>query len=92
MEDDRFPADGEFASVHYYGYEDKARFHREKAEMLDQIPLPHRWRARMWGPRGSTILQQYHVGHLYPEHERGEAYVGPDGMTMPCGSHWVHPL
>jgi hypothetical protein len=92
MEDDRFPADGEFASVHYYGYEDKPRFHRTKAEMLYQIPLPHRWRARMWGPRGSTLVQQYHVGHLYPEHERGEAYVGPDGMTMPCGSHWVHQL
>lgn len=92
MEDPRFPDDSEFASLHYYGYEDRPRFHRMKAEMLGQIALPHRWRARMWGPRGSTLLQQYHVGHMYPEDEQSEVFYGPDGITNPCESHWVHQL
>jgi hypothetical protein len=60
--------------------------------MLQQIELPHRWRARMWGPRGSTLVQQYHLGRMYPAHEQSEAFYGPDGVTHPGGSHWVHHL
>lgn len=92
MEDPRFPADSEFASVRYYSYQDKDRYHRTKAHMLQQIDLPHRWQARMWGPRGSTLVQQYHLGRMYPDHERLEAFYGPDGVTQPGGSHWVHYL
>lgn len=92
MEDPRFAFESDFTSVRYYGYEDKARYNATKAEMLGQIDLPHRWRARMWGPRGSTLVQQYHVGHMHPEHERSEAFWGPEGVTSPGVSHWVHQL
>lgn len=92
MEDPRFPADSEFASIRYYGYQDKPRYHGTKSHLLQQLDLPHRWRARMWGPRGSTIVQQYHLGRMYPEHEATEAFYGPDGVTHPGGSHWVHHL
>ncbi len=92
MEDPRFPEDSEFASIRYYAYWDKPRFHHVKAEMLAQIPLPHLWRAKMWGPRGSTIVQQYHIGHMYPEHEQSEVFLGPEGPAAEFGSSWTHLL
>jgi hypothetical protein len=92
MEDPRFPGDSEFTSVRYYGYQDKARYHEAKFWMLDQLPLPHRWRASMWGPRGSKLLQQYHIGRMFPEHEAGEIFLGPNGATEPTGDSWVHEL
>jgi hypothetical protein len=46
----------------------------------------------MWAPRGSQVLQQYHIGRLYPEHERGEFFYGPDGVTEPGVSAWVHQM
>ena len=92
MEDPRFPAESEFASVRYYDYQDKPRFHEAKFHILGEIPAPHRWRGRIWGPRGARVLQQYHLGRTWPEHERGEYYLGPDGPTDACGSSWVHEL
>ena len=53
MEDPRFPADSEFRSTKYYSYWDKERFHHEKFRMLQALDRPHRWRARMYGPRGA---------------------------------------
>jgi hypothetical protein len=92
MEEPRFPSDSEFASIRYYAYQDKPRYHESKYHMLREIPAPHRWRARMWAPRGSQVLQQYHIGRLYPEHERGEFFYGPDGVTEPGASAWVHQM
>jgi hypothetical protein len=92
MEDPRFPADSEFTSERYYSYWDKDRYHVTKFHMLQQLPLPHRWRARMWGPRGATLVQQYHVGRTYPEHEKFETWLGPDGPGEPNANYWVHPL
>lgn len=91
MEEPRFPHDSEFASVRYYAYQDKPRFHEAKFHMLAQIPSPHRWRGRMWGPRGARLLQQYHVGRTYGDHQ-GEYFLGPDGPTEACGAAWVHEL
>ncbi|MDX1621109.1 MAG: hypothetical protein R3320_08975 [Nitriliruptorales bacterium] len=92
MEDPRFPSDSEFTSIRYYDYQDKARYHWAKAQMLSEIPPPHRWWARMWGPRGSTLVQQYHIGRMYPEDQQGEFFYGPDGVTHAGGSHWTHLL
>ena len=88
MEDPRFPADSEFASVRYYGYDDKPRFHAAKAAMLAEIPLPHRWKSRVWAPRGTQVWHRFHIGHLYPDHERWEVYYGPDGATDDPQSCW----
>ena len=92
MEDPRFPADSEFASIRYYGYWDKPRYHQAKAAMMAQIPLPHLWRSRIWGPRGSTVVQQYHIGHMYPENEQAETFLGPDGRTTEFASSWTHQM
>ncbi|MFP5345889.1 MAG: hypothetical protein ACLGIA_02500 [Actinomycetes bacterium] len=92
MEDPRFPADSEFRSTRYYGYWDKERFHHEKARLLSYLDPPIRWRARMWGPRGSTIVQQYHVGRMWPPEAKAEGWLGPDGLTSEGGPHWVHVL
>lgn len=92
MEDRRFPSDFEFSSVRYYGYGDKERFHYEKARLLDTLERPVRWHGRMWAPQGSTVLQQYHVGRLFPPQERAEAWLGPDGPCAAASSYWVHTL
>ena len=92
MEDPRIPTDHEFASVRYYGYEDKPRYHATKAHLLSRLELPHRWRARIWGPRGVPVLQQFHVGRMWPEHEQGESFLGPDGPTGEFDGAWVHRL
>lgn len=92
MEDYRFPQDSEFTSLRYYGYQDKPRYHHAKYHMLQEIPTPHYWKGRMWGPRGARLVQQYHIGRMYPENEQGEFFYGPDGADHPAGSHWVHEL
>lgn len=91
MEDPRFPADSEFRSLRYYGYEDKPRFHHAKYHMLREIPLPHRWQGGIWGPRGATVVQQYHIGRLYGD-EQYEIYFGPDGPSGQPASYWIHHL
>jgi hypothetical protein len=92
MEDPRFPHDSEFRSTRYYSYWDKERFHYEKYQMLRALDLPHCWQSRMWGPRGANLLQQYHIGHMWPPHEQTEAWIGPDGPSDPGGRSWVHTL
>jgi hypothetical protein len=92
MEDPRFPMDSEFTSLRYYGYNDKPRYHEAKFHMMQHIPLPHYWRSTMWGPRGARLLQQYHVGRTFPEHESTEFFLGPNGPTQPTGDCWVHEL
>lgn len=90
MEDPRFPGDSDFRSTRYYEYEDKERFHYSKAQMLNALPTPHRWQARMWAPVGARVVQQYHIGRLYPPEERYETWLGPDGPSEPSGNYWVH--
>jgi hypothetical protein len=93
MEDPRFPIDSEFRATKYYSYWDKERFHYEKYHMLRGLELPHRFQSRMWGPRGGDLLQQYHVGHMYPPEEKSETWIGPNGASPPGGDNcWVHHL
>ncbi len=93
MEDPRFPGNSEFRSTKYYSYWDKERFHHDKFHMLQAMDRPHRWQSRMYGPRGATLVQQYHVGRMYPPHEKDEFWLGPDGRSAPGGdSWWVHHL
>jgi hypothetical protein len=92
MEDPRFPRDSEFTSERYYSYWDKDRFHYSKFHMLQQLAPPLRWRSRMWGPRGARIVQQYHVGRMYPAEEKAETWLGPNGASSPGDNYWVHYL
>jgi hypothetical protein len=93
MEEPRIPPDSEFQSTRYYAYRDKDRFHYEKYHMLRALNLPHRFESRMYGPRGATLVQQYHVGRLYPPEEKSETWLGPNGPSAPGGDNcWVHYL
>ena len=93
MEEPRIPADSEFAATRYYSYQDKDRFHHEKYQMLYGLDLPHRFSSRMWGPRGGTLVQQYHIGRMYPPEEKSETWLGPNGPSAPGGDNcWVHHL
>ena len=93
MEEPRIPADSEFAATSYYSYQDKDRFHHEKYHMLYGLDLPHRFHSRMWGPRGANLVQQYHIGRMYPPEEKSETWLGPDGPSAPGGDNcWVHHL
>jgi hypothetical protein len=47
----------------------------------------------MYGPRGADLVQQYHVGHMYPPEEQSETWLGPNGPSAPGGdNYWVHHL
>jgi hypothetical protein len=92
MEDPRFPPDSEFTSERYYSYWDKERFHHSKFHMLRQLDRPLRWQSRMWGPRGAPLVQQYHVGRMYPPEEKSEMWLGPEGPSGPGENYWVHHL
>jgi hypothetical protein len=92
MEDPRFPADSDFTSDRYYSYWDKDRFHYEKWRMLNEIPTPHVWRSRVWAPRGAAIVQQYHIGRMFPPEDQYETWLGPDGPSEAGGNYWVHVL
>jgi hypothetical protein len=93
MEEPRIPADSEFMARNYYSYNDKDRFHREKYHMLYALDLPHRFYSRMWGPRGATLVQQYHIGRMYPPEEKSETWLGPNGPSAPGGDNcWAHHL
>jgi len=61
---ERFGLDNEFRSDRFYTYPDRSYYFRSKALMLREIPLPHRWRSKVWGPRGAKVVQGWHVGYL----------------------------
>ena len=93
MEDPRIPAGSEFVAKNYYTYDDKERFHHTKYQMLYELDLPHRFWSRMWGPRDTTIVQQYHIGRMYPPDEKSETWIGPYGSSAPGGDNcWTHRL
>ena len=60
----RFGEDNELRSYKFYNHPDRSYFLRSKALSIRDIPLPHRWRSKVWGPRGSKVVQGWHVGYL----------------------------
>src|SRR4030095_13315298 len=85
MEDPRFPADSEFTSERYAASWDKGPSSYAKSQMLAQLPLPHHWRSRIWAPRGAPVLQQFHIGHLYPPEETFANWMGAERQSRPRG-------
>ncbi len=61
---DRYGDDNEFRCYKFYHYPDRSHFLRQKKLMTQEIPLPHRWRATVRGPRGAKVVQGWHVGFL----------------------------
>ncbi len=62
--------DSEFRSFRIYDYQNLLRFAGEKWRMLQPIPLPRKFRGRLWAPRGAHIIQGWHVVHCYRTPER----------------------
>jgi len=85
---ERFGEDNEFRSFKFYHYSDRSRFLRTKITMMREIPLPHRWRSKVWGPRGAKVVQGWHVGFLDeipPEWEQvrmREEWTGYTDLTL----------
>ncbi len=85
-EDPRFTewygADNEFRSVKVYDHPDLLQWAGNKWRLLQQMPLPRRFRARLWAPKGSRIVQGWHVVHAYrmpiwwPLNDSDEIYEG----------------
>ena len=78
---ERFGDDHEFRSPKFYNYQDRSRFLRSKALMLREIPLPHRWKSRVWGPAGAKVIQGWHVGYLDE--------IPPEWETVQMREEWV---
>jgi hypothetical protein len=64
---ERFGENSEFRSHKFYGHPDRNFFARAKWALVQQLPLPRRWRTKVWGPKGAPLIQGWHVGFVdYP--------------------------
>ena len=61
---ERYGQNHEFRSYNFYHHPDRSYFLKSKALMVKEFPLPHHWRSKVWGPRGSKVIQGWHVGFL----------------------------
>ena len=61
---ERYGEDNDFRSHKFYRHPDRDQYQREKFRMMSEIPLPHVWRSKVWGPRGATVIQGWHVAYL----------------------------
>jgi hypothetical protein len=61
---ERFGQDHEFRSFKFYRYPNRDHFIRQKATLMREIPLPHRWRSKVWGPRGAEVTQGWHIAFI----------------------------
>jgi hypothetical protein len=78
---DRFGEDHEFRSFKLYHYPDRDHFTRQKAMMMRGIPLPHRWRSKVWSPRGAQVIQGWHVEFLDD--------LPPPGQSLQPREEWT---
>jgi hypothetical protein len=63
----RFGEDNELRSHKLYGHHDRSWFMRVKWALIQQLPLPRRWRTKVWAPKGVPVIQGWHVGFAdYP--------------------------
>lgn len=69
-----FGAQHERCAAHFYHFADKPRFAVEKWNLMKQLPLPWRWTARIYAPKGTVVRQRWHTGNL----SRGMSWEGWD--------------
>jgi len=69
-----FGAQHERCAAHFYHFVDKPRFAVEKWNLMKQLPLPWRWTARIYAPKGTVVRQRWHTGNL----SRGMSWEGWD--------------
>ena len=75
---EKYGEDNPYRSHKFYGSEDMEEFGRIRAEMLKTLSLPRRFVGKIRGPKGSQVLQSWHVGGMWTPNraERWEDYWG----------------
>jgi hypothetical protein len=79
---DRYGQNHEFRSFNFYHHPDRSHFLRTKALMVKDFQLPHRWRSKVWGPRGSKVIQGWHVGYL--------DHIPNEGERVTMREEWIN--
>lgn len=80
MEDPRviayFGEDHPLRQPKFYGAPNQEAFGVAKKALIDTLPLPHTFVARVQAPVGSTVRLRFHAGDWgLPEHRRWEVYM-----------------
>ena len=77
----RYGEDAPLRSHKFYGQDDRNWFTRAKWAVVQQLPLPRRWRTKVWGPRGASLIQGWHVGFVDQPSPPGEFPRGHEEWT-----------
>lgn len=82
----RFGEDSPLQQVKFYSTPDQEAFAIAKSAVVDTLPLPRRFQARIQAPVGSTVVYRLHVGNWgLPEARRWEAYWLDESFVMERG-------
>ena len=82
----RFGDDSPLQQVKFYGTPDQEAFAIAKSAVVDTLPLPRRFQARVQAPVGSSVVYRLHVGNWgLPEAQRWEAYWLDESFVMEAG-------
>ena len=84
----RFGEESDLRSHKFYGSPDRNLFARIKWALVQQLPLPRRWRTKVWGPKGAPVIQGWHVGFVDYPTPPGEFPRGHEEWT----GYTVHTL
>jgi hypothetical protein len=77
----RYGEDAPLRSHKFYGHGDRNWFTRTKWALVQQLPLPRRWRTKVWGPKGAPLIQGWHVGFVDQLSPPGEFPRGHEEWT-----------
>jgi hypothetical protein len=77
----RYGDDALLRSHKFYGHSDRNWFTRAKWAVVQQLPLPRRWRTKVWGPKGASLIQGWHVGFVDQPSPPGEFPRGHEEWT-----------
>src|SRR5215210_5623888 len=82
----RFGDDSPLQQVKFYGTPDQESFAVAKHAVVDTLPLPRRFQARVQAPVGATVVYRLHIGNWgLPEAQRWEAYWLNESFVMEAG-------
>jgi hypothetical protein len=73
--------DAPLRSHKFYGHNDRNWFTRTKWAVVQQLPVPRRWRTKVWAPRGAQVIQGWHVGFVDQPSPPGEFPRGHEEWT-----------
>ncbi|MBV8360667.1 MAG: hypothetical protein JO189_22440 [Deltaproteobacteria bacterium] len=77
----RYVEDAPLRSHKFYGHSDREWFSRAKWAVVQQLPLPRRWCTKVWGPKGASLIQGWHIGFVDQPSPPGEFPRGHEEWT-----------